>query len=156
MKGLTIRQPWASLICHPDPLPAPLETKRVENRTWRTGYRGPLLVSAGEDRSTVQTAMFRGQRIINLAPDWCRLKNPHGVALGVVDVVDCIPVEDVALACERYPWLAGHPYVTGPWVWILANPRPLRVPVAQEGKLGLWDVHPLKIERVNAGLAGNS
>ena len=34
MKALTIKQPWASLIVH--------GIKDIENRTWRTDYRGPL------------------------------------------------------------------------------------------------------------------
>jgi hypothetical protein len=36
---LSIRQPWAWLICN--------RGKNVENRTWKTDYRGPLLIHAG-------------------------------------------------------------------------------------------------------------
>lgn len=35
MKALTIKQPWASLIVH--------GIKDIENRTWRTDYRGPVI-----------------------------------------------------------------------------------------------------------------
>jgi hypothetical protein len=39
MKVLSIRQPWANLIVH--------GFKNVENRTWQTDYRGPVLIHAG-------------------------------------------------------------------------------------------------------------
>lgn len=42
IKALTIRQPWAHAIFHLG--------KDVENRSWRTRYRGPLLIHAGAHR----------------------------------------------------------------------------------------------------------
>ena len=39
MKALSIRQPWAELIV--------AGLKDIENRTWRTDYRGPVLIHAG-------------------------------------------------------------------------------------------------------------
>lgn len=38
-KGLTFIQPWASAIA--------FAGKDIENRTWRTHYRGPLAIHAG-------------------------------------------------------------------------------------------------------------
>jgi ASCH domain len=40
MKALSIRQPWAWLIVN--------GFKPVENRTWESFYRGPLLIHAGK------------------------------------------------------------------------------------------------------------
>jgi hypothetical protein len=39
-KALSIRQPWAHLIV--------AGIKQIENRTWTTRYRGPLLIHAGQ------------------------------------------------------------------------------------------------------------
>ena len=39
MKALSIQQPWAWMILY--------GTKRVENRTWATSFRGPFLIHAG-------------------------------------------------------------------------------------------------------------
>ena len=39
MKAITIWQPWAELIAR--------GVKLVENRTWRTHYRGPVAIHAG-------------------------------------------------------------------------------------------------------------
>lgn len=38
MKALSIRQPWAWLIAN--------GYKDIENRSWRTNYRGPVLIHA--------------------------------------------------------------------------------------------------------------
>ena len=48
MRAITIRQPWAELIVRGD--------KDVENRSWRTRHRGPLLIHAGAraDRSLLE------------------------------------------------------------------------------------------------------
>lgn len=40
MKALSIQQPWAWAIVKRD--------KRVENRTWPTTYRGPVLIHASQ------------------------------------------------------------------------------------------------------------
>jgi hypothetical protein len=41
VKALTIRPPWAWAVIY--------RGKDVENRRWRTTYRGPLLIHAGKD-----------------------------------------------------------------------------------------------------------
>lgn len=49
MKVITIKQPWASLII--------LGLKKYEFRTWRTRYRGKILIHAG--KSIDKSAMDR-------------------------------------------------------------------------------------------------
>ena len=39
MKAITIKQPWASLIVE--------GIKDIENRTWKTSFRGRVLIHAG-------------------------------------------------------------------------------------------------------------
>lgn len=41
MKALSVRQPYAWLIVN--------GIKDIENRTWRTGYRGPVLIHASKN-----------------------------------------------------------------------------------------------------------
>ena len=41
--GLTLRRPWASLLL----VPETLSGKTIENRTWSTDYRGPVLIYGG-------------------------------------------------------------------------------------------------------------
>lgn len=40
MKVLTVKQPWASLIVN--------EHKKYEFRSWKTKYRGKILIHAGK------------------------------------------------------------------------------------------------------------
>ncbi|MBL8866467.1 MAG: ASCH domain-containing protein, partial [Planctomycetia bacterium] len=44
MLALSIHQPWAHAILH--------FGKSVENRTWSTSYRGPLLIHAAKSRAS--------------------------------------------------------------------------------------------------------
>ncbi len=43
MKAISIKQPWASLICTPRNDNPNLGIKNIENRTWATKYRGKVL-----------------------------------------------------------------------------------------------------------------
>jgi hypothetical protein len=47
MKVISIRQPWASLIV--------IGAKDVENRTWPTRYRGPVLIHASQRADDVSS-----------------------------------------------------------------------------------------------------
>ena len=119
MKALSICQPWAWAILHAG--------KRVENRTWRTPYRGQLLIHASKSRRLL-TGDYRA-----LVPGLRGLPTdqlPFGALVGVVELVDCVPFRQVA----------GDPFAEGPWCWLLADPRPLPALVPWKGRLGLFDV----------------
>ncbi len=88
MKGLTIRQPWASLIA--------MGQKTIEVRSWPTKYRGPLLITASRNPSGL---------------------GPTGCTICLVDLVDCRPmdVDDLPASCLDYfyggdfAWLLANP-----------------------------------------------
>src|SRR5678816_1962262 len=48
LKGLSIRQPWAEAIMH--------HGKRVENRTFYTTYRGPILIHVSKSGTHAEFA----------------------------------------------------------------------------------------------------
>jgi len=111
VKILTIRQPWASLIIHGG--------KDIENRTWATRYRGPLLIqaSAARDVREFTEARWRGITI----PD----ELLYGGVIGIVDLLDCVPSH-------------ASPWFTGPFGFVLAHPRALPF-IPLRGRLGLFD-----------------
>ncbi|MCD9194247.1 ASCH domain-containing protein [Streptomyces albireticuli] len=109
MKALTIRQPWADAIIH--------QTKRTENRTWKTTYRGPVLIHAGAAHDP-QAAIY-GPR-----PDI------RSAILAIASITDCHYSDD-GQCCG--PWGNEHTYH-----WTLANVTPLPTPVPCKGRLGLW------------------
>lgn len=115
MKTLTVCQPWAWALIH--------GPKRIENRSWPTRYRGPLLIHAGKTRNRLGD---EEDSLPDLPP--YRLLE-FGALIGVVELVDCVPVELVV----------GEPFAEGPWCWLLRNPRAID-PMPMLGKLGLWVV----------------
>lgn len=122
MKALTVLQPWAALIMSGQ--------KTVENRTWRTSHRGPLLIHAGASRlllGAVATVEPPEEPLV------------FGALLGTVELVECVRLADARTGLFKADWLEG-PFTTGPWCWLLANPKPLRRPVPYRGRQMLFDV----------------
>lgn len=110
MKALSVRQPFAFLIAK--------GLKTIELRSRRTNYRGPLLICV----SSHKTAQ----------PDRIRLK--RGVALCVVDLIDCRPMTKAD--CKR-AWTRN--YRPQFWSWVLSGAREIeQFPVS--GKLGIFEV----------------
>jgi hypothetical protein len=52
-----------------------------------------------------------------------------GTLVGVVEVVDCVPLTEVE----------DDPFAVGPWCWLLARPRRVQ-PVPFKGQVALFDV----------------
>jgi hypothetical protein len=122
---LTVQQPFASAIFRAG--------KDVENRPWRTGYRGRFWIHAAKQprRREWPTARRRGLWL----PDE---PLPRGVILGCVELVDCVRNADS-------PWA-----VRGQYHWILARPLLLLHPVAHAGQLGFTWRRPPRGELVRA------
>jgi len=128
---LSIRQPWAWSIF--------MLGKDVENRSWATKYRGPLLVHTGkhfyppEIRENVRDCARMAKKAGHAIPDKItmhELKEQTGGIVGIVDVVDCI-------RDSLSPWA-----IPGEWHWVLADARPLPFYPCL-GRLGLFPAsHP--------------
>lgn len=116
MLALTVRQPWAWAIIHAG--------KDIENRTWATDHRGPLLIHAGKRIDPQGFAFIRALGIV--VPD----DLPLGGIIGQVDLLACTP-DPVGS-----PWAAeGH------YHWQLASPRALPYRPTR-GQQGLFHVGP--------------
>lgn len=116
MQALTVCQPWAWAIIE--------GPKRTENRSWRTNYRGPLVIHAGRGTKWIGT---EGDLLPSLPPI---SELPFGLAVGLVDLVDCVPLAEVA----------GDPFAFGPWCFVLENPRRFTRPFPLVGKVKLFHV----------------
>lgn len=132
MKALTVCQPWAWAIVH--------GPKTVENRSWATNYRGPLLIHAGKSRKFLRGGIdeIAGLHGIDVPVD----ELVYGAAVGIARLVDCLPsaatarvLESRVLRLEENPWAdAGGVHL------VLADRRHFTVPIPMAGKLGLFDV----------------
>jgi hypothetical protein len=143
LTALTIIQPFAHLIA--------TGVKRVENRTWSTGHRGPLAVHAGKaDR-------YAGRRVVDLAAEYGLDPRPlaYGAIVAVVNVVACVPVAPAHLPDRRrksidalgpaYAWMHDHAHAEGPWCHVYELLWRVPEPIACGGKQGPWTV-PADVE----------
>lgn len=127
---LSIQQPWAWLITSGG--------KDIENRTWRTAYRGMFLIHAPLRIDTEAVEALRGLR--RRVPTDAEAMT--GGIVGVAEIVDCVPKSDSQ-------WFGG------PFGFVLQNARPLSfVPMA--GRLSFFTVPPEAITAVYAALRASS
>lgn len=132
MKALSIHQPWAWAILHGG--------KSVENRTWPTSYRGPLLINASKSKASydAQDADEWRERYGVELPAWESMVK--GAIVGVAELVACVRSDGTGVSDQQREWLAGHPYTEGPWCWILKSPRVFAEPIPYRGMQGLFNV----------------
>lgn len=139
MKALTICQPFAHLICA-------TREKRVENRTWPTRYRGPLLIHAGKSREWLTVLpddevdlQYRG---IDLQYKIAVADMAFGAVIGAATLADCIHIDTMQskAVAERFPWLQDHVHAEGPWCWVLTNRVLFPQAVPYKGQQGLFDI----------------
>lgn len=116
MKAISIRQPWAWLIVN--------GFKNIENRTWQTKYRGPILIHAGLTVDREAETDFRVECRRRKIPFPKELEK--GGIVGRVEIVDCI-------THSHSRWFEG------PCGFILRRAKPLPF-FACRGKLGIFEV----------------
>lgn len=122
IKAMSVRQPWAwGLVFGP---------KRIENRSRRIHYRGPLVIHSGRSHEEWLGRPYgEWLSLMPGLPSTLPDESHFGVLYGIVDLIDCVPFERVA----------DDPFAEGPWCWIVENPRPVE-PMPFRGVLGLFDV----------------
>jgi len=114
VKALSIRQPWAWLIANGH--------KPIENRTWATRYRGPILLHAGLQPDTRFVTLLAEPLATVTVPD----DLDYGGIVGAATLVDCVTASD-------------DPWFVGPVGWVIRDARPVEF-VACPGRLGLFEV----------------
>lgn len=142
MRALTLWQPWATLIA--------IGAKRIETRSWRTPYRGPLAIHAGATRLRPAEILdlFEGDtRFVDALLEAGMPGNfsvrdfPRGEILAVANLVRIQSTEVARASVLTKPReLAFGDYRDGRWAWELDAITPLRNPVPCTGARGLWRV----------------
>lgn len=133
MKALSIQQPWAYCITH--------GTKRVENRTWSSAYRGPLLIHAGKRYQTGMEALIHAD-----SPEVDiegMLHSPRGAIVGICRMVDCIGLHADQSRLPRDQRIWSDPYQ---YKFLLAEVRAFDEPIPWKGALGFFDVDERDME----------
>jgi len=121
MKALTIRQPWASLIVN--------NYKEYEFRTWKTKYRGKILIHAGLGVDKKYLEKYSDYNIDYIS----------GAIIGEAEIVDCILVDEKfnnELLKTNNKVYQGN---VGDYAWKLNNIKKYDEPIYCKGKLSLWE-----------------
>lgn len=126
MKALTIKQPWASLIAS--------GIKDIENRSWKTNYRGRIYIHASSPKKfNVQMTDDQTKLAIPVIKTALEGDMPFGAIIGEVDIIFCV---------------MNHPSIWAEkdcYNWVLANAVLYDQPILNiKGKLSLWEYreHP--------------
>ena len=122
MKTITLKQPWASLIAN--------GYKKYEFRTWKTNYRGPILIHAG--KGIEKDALARVKKY--------NLDFPAGRIIAKVNIIDCVKLDDNLndKLCSENRDVYGYNNHEG-YVWILSEPEFVHIDEKINGKLGFWN-----------------
>jgi len=130
MRCLAVRQPWAWALV--------VGAKDVENRSWSTGYRGPIIIQASSATSEVKQFVKAGDATL---PGTLFV---YGGLIGVVDLIDVLPLQED---------LEDNPWESGPFCWRVANARVFKEPIAAKGKLNLYNLDPQLESRVRTAIS---
>ncbi len=123
MKVLTIKEPWASLIIN--------GYKKYEFRSWKTKYRGKILIHAGMSLEKDAAKRFSEYN----------LEYYKGAIIGEATITDCILVDTKFNEELRKinPLVYARSNHVETYAWKLENIKKYDKPIYIKGKLGLWN-----------------
>ena len=141
MKAFSIKQPWASLIAH--------GIKDIENRTWKTNFRGRIYIHTSASKVKFDNwydSPLTNQQLLSLPIPNYVLKFNYSAIIGEVDIVDCI-INHPSIWAEKtvldeFYEDGNDNYITKPiYNWVLANPVLYDKPILNvKGKLSFWNI----------------
>ena len=127
MKVLSVRQPWAYLIV--------AGYKDIENRTWYTGHRGPLLIHASKGVDP-ENFMPKQRQYIESVGIVIPEDLPRGAIVGSVNLTEvCSDGRDENLL-DIYDG-KGSPWFEGPYGFEMADAVQFHQPIPYRGSLGI-------------------
>lgn len=122
MKVITLKQPWATLVAE--------GIKKYEFRSWKTNYRGKVLIHAGAGIDKKDMEKFKDMN----------LEFPKKKIIAEVEIEDCLELTDdlnKKIISEKNI-AYGSKYRTG-YAWKIKNAKKIRIDEEINGKLGLWN-----------------
>jgi hypothetical protein len=143
MKALSIKQPWASLIAH--------GIKDIENRTWRTHFRGKIYIHTSAKDAGALYERLNDKQIEAANNHWTDYPYPNrplSAIIGEVDIIDCV-VNHHSIWAEKTngSYVGDGVFVLSEkpiYNWVLANPVLYDKPILNiKGKLSFWEFRNL-------------
>ena len=123
MKVITLKQPWATLVAE--------GIKKYEFRTWKTNYRGKVLIHAGAGIEKKELIKFKD----------LNLEYPSKRIIAEVEIEDCLELDDALndKIISENNIAYGSKKRTG-YAWKLKNAKKINIDKEINGKLGLWNI----------------
>lgn len=123
MKVLTLKQPWATLVAE--------GIKKYEFRSWKTKYRGKLLIHAGSGIDKKELDKYK-----NLGYEF-----PKSKIIACVDLVDCLELdENLNKQIIAEDNIAHGSKIRTGYAWKLENVKKINTICDVKGQLGLWNM----------------
>lgn len=128
MKVLSIQEPYATLILN--------GYKKIETRSWKTSYRGDILIHASKSKNFMRN--IKEKQVLDLVE---KNKLNYGKIICKAKLIDCKEmtkefIEEVKKNHQEY--ILGI-YEEKRYAWILDNIIPIDEPIEVKGKLGIWE-----------------
>ena len=129
MKVITLKQPWATLVAE--------GIKKYEFRSWKTNYRGKILIHAGVGIDKEDMKKYKNMN----------LEFPSRRIIAEVEIEDCLELnEKLNKKNKKKKNIAyGSKYRTG-YAWKLKNIKKININKEINGKLGLWNIDMDKLK----------
>ena len=141
-RGLSLIQPWASLIA--------CGAKAVETRSWKTAYRGPVLIHASKGfPKDCQRFALAERALLGCLPH----ELPCAAVVARALLVNCRATDEADFfgeASDQERRLGD--WSPGRYCFYLSNVERLAEPIPWSGCLGLWSVPEELLRRVEAQL----
>ena len=129
IRGLSIRQPWASLIAEGN--------KRIETRSWSTTHRGLVAIHASKAFPKDALRFAQEERALGRIPP----RIPRGAIVAVARIGNVIGTDEAAWQISGLERHLGD-YSDGRYAWYLEDVRALEEPIPCRGALSLWKLPP--------------
>ena len=118
---MTVKQPWAWLIAQ--------GIKKVENRSWKTNYRGTVAIHVGKSNDVLNNKdvikWIEKEGIF--LPSEKQMRSQQGKIIALVQLVGIV-------SDSSSPWA-----IDGQFHWQLENVCQIDPSIPAKGKLGLWN-----------------
>lgn len=141
MKVLTVWQPWAQLLA--------AGHKHNETRSWRTNYRGEILIHAAKKPYSQIERRFMTAESRKLIRDTLGLgfidwkdRIPTGAIIGKAKLTDCKLIDEAYYQFTKdlcpEEFLYGD-FTPGRYAWVFEEPELFKNPLPVSGRQGLWN-----------------
>jgi hypothetical protein len=138
MKAITVTQPWATLIA--------TGYKKIETRSWKADYRGPLAIHAASYFPDSARVLCFKEPFFHCLKDAgydVRLlglgRMPFGAVVATCRLVSVVRITADNITNLSAQELAFGDFRPGRWAWGFSDMKILAEPIPVRGHQGLWE-----------------